>query len=206
MISLTLEQQDALIEIGNVGMSKAAKQLSILLNSPIKITIPKISTMSLEEIKADENFHKEQIYSLVSQMLTADLNGSAALLLRREYANLLTMSVIEKMPEFTQKESLAYEQEALLEIGNIIITACISVIADMLFKTVHLNFPVYNENKFLPLLADLCMPLRELNKNYIAITTRLDTSNNSLSGHLLLILTEDSIEVLLNSIKTLIGK
>lgn len=205
MIAFTSEQEDALKEIGNIGMSKAAKQLSILLNSTIKITIPKISFMSLEEITAEKVFDQGLTYSLVSQKLTTGFDGFAALLLRREYANLLTKAVIGKAPAFTQEEALACEQEAMLEIGNVIITSCISVIANILTKTVHLGMPVYSEDKLIPLLTDFCAPLTTLNKNYIAITTRLDTSNNRLSGHLLLILAEDSVGILLSGVRILLG-
>jgi chemotaxis protein CheC len=205
MITLTPEQEDALIEIANVGVSKAAKQLAILLNSPIKITIPKISFIDLNEIKKDPIFNQGLTYSLVSQMLETDLEGYAALLLRREYANLLTMAVVGKIPEFTREEALAYEQEAMLEIGNIIITSCISVIANMLNETVQLSVPVYNEDKLVPLLTNLCALLSTLNQKYIAITTKLDTSNNSLSGHLFLILTESSVARIVSDVRKLIG-
>jgi chemotaxis protein CheC len=205
MITLTAEQKDALIEISNIGMSKAAKQLSILLNSPIKITIPEISIMDIDEIARSKSFDHTTMYSLVSQKLSADIQGCSALVIRREYANLLTMAVIGKMPEFTPEEANACEQEAMLEIGNIIITTCISIIANMLKQTVHLSLPIYNEDKIVALLTGVSSS-ENLNKNFIAISTKLDTYNNILSGHLFLIVTEESAMTLLACIKNLIGE
>ena len=205
-MTFTPMQVDALIEIGNVGMSKAAKQLSILLSSPINITIPELSFMTIDEIAEQRIFDGGQIYSFVSQTLSADLEGCAALLFRREHANLLITSVMGAMPEFTPEEARACEQEAMLEIGNIIITSCLSVIANMLSQTICLSLPVYNEDNILPLLRAVCAPMVKRSKQFIVITTRLDTCSEQLSGYLFIILTETSGSVLLNAIKKLIGE
>lgn len=204
MIHLSEMQQDALIEISNIGMSKAAKQLSILLNSPIKITIPQISFMNIDELKDEKTFNHEDKYSFVSQMLSQDLDGYAALVFRREHANLLMTTIIGTLPEFTPDEVRACEREAMLEIGNIIITSCLSVIANMLSKKVLLGMPIYHEDKILPLLQSLCVSLAQLSENVIAITTELKTFNDKLSGHLFIILTEESAQILLNYIEELI--
>lgn len=205
MITLTPEQEDALIEIGNIGMSKAAKQLSILLNSVIKISIPKITLININELANNSHFDNEQTLAFVSQTLSQDLQGYSVLVFQREHTALLTRSVIGETPQLTQKEVRACEQEAMLEIGNIIISSCMSIIANMLSKTVLLSLPVYDENNLVALLQDLCMPIADLTRNIIAISTKLDTSDNNLSGSLFIILTEKSIHTLLEGIKELIN-
>ena len=205
MIKLTPEQEDALIEIGNIGMSKAAKQLSVLLNSAIKITIPKISLMDVDEIVKEDLIDQTQTYILVSQHLSADMEGCAALVFRRQLANRLTMTVINHAPEFNTQEARACEQDAMLEIGNIIISSCISVIAKMFSNFVNLDFPAYSEGKLILLLNNLMNTLRKSHKNMIAITTKLETQNDNLSAHLFLILTTESIVVLLNEVRKLIN-
>jgi chemotaxis protein CheC len=204
MMTLTLEQEDALIEIGNIGMSKAARQLSNLLNTPIKITIPDISYMNITEMTKNRQFDHGKIYSFVSQTLSNDLDGAAALVFRREHANLLMMAVVGVMPEFTQEEARACEQEAMLEIGNIIITSCVSVIANMLSKSIAPGLPVYNEDKIGSLLTDICLPISKTSQNFIAITTMLDTRTDQLSGHLFIVLTDKSAGILLNSLEELL--
>ncbi|MCE3046423.1 chemotaxis protein CheC [Legionella sp. 16cNR16C] len=205
MISLTAEQEDALIEIGNIGMSKAAKQLSLLLNSTIKISIPKITFININELTEDNDFNDEQVLSYVYQNISQDLEGSAALVFQREQANVLTVTVIGEAPQLTQEEVRACEQEAMLEIGNIIISSCLSVIMNMLSQTVKLSLPVYNENNLYNLLQNLCRQISKSTSNIIAISTKLETSNDKLSGSLFIILTEDSVIKLLRSIKELIN-
>ncbi|KTD09419.1 chemotaxis protein CheC [Legionella jamestowniensis] len=205
MITLTPEQEDALIELGNIGMSKAAKQLSMLLNSFIKISIPKITLINVNELANNSQFADKQILAFVHQNISQDLQGCSALVFQREQTTLLTKSVIGETPQLTQEEVRACEQEAMLEIGNIIISSCMSVIANMLSKNVLLSLPVYDENNLVSLLRDLCLPIAGLTRNIIAISTTLDTSDNNLSGSLFIILTEESINILLEDIKELIN-
>lgn len=204
MNELTSEQQDALIELGNIGMSKAAKQLSILLNSPIKITIPQISLKHIEQVEAEAFFNNEGIYTFIAQSLSKDLEGFASLMFRREHGNILITNMVDAMPEFTAEEVRACEQEAMLEIGNIIITSCLSVIANMTSKSILLTEPVYYEDKVKLLLNMLCAPLTQQNKNIFVITTELKTFNDKLSAHLFIVLKESSAQSLLTSIKTLL--
>ncbi len=206
MKSLTADQRDALIEIGNIGMSKAAKQLSILLNSPIKLTIPQISLKSVAELEHEETFHSDEVYSFTSQTITNDLEGVTALMFRREHADILITSFIENTPEFTQEEVRACEQEAMLEIGNIIITSCLSVITHMVSKTLTLSQPIYYEDKIKPLLKKVCLPLITRDKNIFVLSTELKTFNDKLSGYLFVILKEESGTALLESIDQLLKR
>ena len=206
MITLTPEQEDALIEIGNVGMSKAAKQLSVLLNSTIKISIPKISIININELAANSHFDKEQILSFVYQGLSKDLQGFASLVFLREQTTILTMAVIGETPQLTQEEARACEQEAMLEIGNIIISSCMSIIVNMLSMSIKLSLPYYDENNIVSLLQKLCEPISGLTESIISLSTKFDTSNDKLSGSLFIILTEESVQSLLQGIKELIGE
>lgn len=201
---LTANQEDALKEIGNIGVSKAAKQLSILLHSPIKISIPKISFMKLKEI--DDFGQENEIFSFVYQMLSEDLQGYVALAFKREQTNLLTMSVLGKIPQLTQEEARACEQEALLEIGNIIISSCITAIVDLLAKKARLTLPYYNENNIMTLLKDLCASFPNPLEEVLVVSTILDTEKDKLSGNLFLVLTTDSTQTVLEAIKELINE
>ena len=104
----------------------------------------------------------------------------------------------------SEEETRAIEQEAILEIGNIIIRSCLSTIVNMLAKTVDLSLPAYEENNIRTLLKNMCMPLPSCSSTVIALTTKLDTFHNKLSGHLFILLTEESVKQLLNSIEQLI--
>lgn len=203
MITLTSAEEDALIEVGNIGMSKAAKQLSILLKSSIKITIPTISLINIDALI--DNHANDKILSFVYQTLSGDLYGCAALVFQREQTRLLTSPIIGEIPQLTEKEVRACEQEALLEIANIIISSCMSAINNMLTKKVTLGLPTYDENNLVSLIKNLSEAMDKLSKNVLTIATQLNASDDELSGQLYIILNEDSVKSLLAGIKVLLN-
>lgn len=204
MITLLDADRDALIEICNIGMSKAAKQLSALLNSEILISIPEINLMNQGVVDHQKLFGSDQTLAYVYQNLSQDIDGRAVLVFQREHTSLLTQAVIGKAPKMTAKEIRACEREAMLEIGNIIITSCISAIVNMLSKEVKLSVPFYDEDKIISLLDNQIKNVSEFSQDIIMIATKLETSNQEISGKLLLILTEGSIVTLFNSIKAML--
>ena len=205
MIEITSAQRDALKEIGNVGMSKAAKQLSTLLNGHIEISIPEINLLGIDKIHADSLFPNDEILAYVCQDLSKDLVGKAILVFHREHTTLLTQSVIGAAPKMTEKEVRACEREAMIEIGNIIISSCMSAIVNMLSCEVKLSVPKYDEAKIGSLMETQMKDIDEKTSEIILIETALDAAGNDISGKLLLMLTKDSIDCLFMHLKKLLG-
>lgn len=199
-------EEDALIEICNLGMSKAAKQLSILLNSKINITIPSIHLINLEEFKISGFLSQSDSLSFVYQELHSDIQGRAVLVFQTKQTKNLTDAVVGQSADLSDKEEKLHEQEALIEIGNIIISACISAIVNMLKLKVNLSVPSYNENEIETLINKQMDAVEEYLEDTFIIRTDLKTIKESISGHLLLILTASSVESLLNKVKQLVGK
>ncbi len=204
MISLTTIQEDALIEICNVGMSKAAKQLSILLNSHINIHIPKISLLDMQHFIQNNIFSSIETLSYVYQTISEDLLGRAILMFHRAQATLLTQSVIGITPKLTEKEAKACEQEAVLEIGNIMITSCMSAIVNMISLHIKLDTPHYNEHRLIEVIESQVKDVEKYSQEIILIETRLESAGKFISGSLLLMLTKSSIDNLLSGINNLL--
>lgn len=199
MIKLTPEYSDALVEVCNIGMCKAAKQLSLLLNSKIDITIPAIDFMNADKLNEKGFFETNSELSFVYQNLVGDFEGRASLIIQTSQTKHLTEAIFGHAKLLLQKEERINEQEAMVEIGNIIISACISSIVNMLNMNVSLSIPVYKENNLISL-----MPPNNLHDIFI-IKTNLTTIRESVSGNLLLVLTSDSIKHLIHKLKKLMG-
>jgi len=199
MMDLAVDQQDALVEICNVGMSKAAKQLSVLLNAHINIIIPKINLIGMNDFIANNKFSSDEIVSCVHQAVSKDLLGSILLVYRREHAALLAHSVIGKTPKLTEAETRACEQEAVLEIGNIMITSCMCAIVNMLSIQINLDLPRYSEGTIIQAIESQVHDVEKTSEEIILITTKLESSGNQISGYIVLILTKQSIDNLLQS-------
>ena len=192
MITLTEAQQDALIEICNVGMTKSAKQLSVLLNSHIVITIPEINMFDAKTVYQNNLFPVNNILSYVYQEMSADMLGRAVLVFQRSHATLLTRSLIFNAPQLSEQEIRACEQEAMLEIGNIIISSCMCAIVNMLSCKITLGFPKYGEDNIGRLIKMQLNDVNSLSSEIILIETKLETFGQDISGKLLLILTLNS--------------
>lgn len=205
MKPLEPKQKDALIEICNVGMGTAAKQLSILLDSPIDITIPNIALSSVDELESSFNAKKGQVFVFVYQTLSTNVEGRATLIFNRSNTKILTQSVIGQAPKMTEEDIRACEQEAMLEIGNIIIASSISSISNMLSRQIGITTPTYGENLLPNLLEEQVKEVGSDANNVIIVSTKLETKGEDISGSLVLILTKESIHRLLDSLDRLLG-
>lgn len=201
MIDLSREQQDALIEICNIGMSKAAKQLSLLLASKISISIPEIKIFESDFSLTFPNLKESDIFSSVHQLLAHDIDGKALLIFHREEARLLTATVIGKTPTLSEQEIRACEQEAMLEIGNIIISTCMSTIVDMLSLKIDLSIPHYREEKMDELITH---DKHSSSGEILIMVTKLESTSNNIIGSLFLILDISSTHRLLGALEKLL--
>ena len=205
MNDLAAAQKDALKEICNVGMSKAAKQLSTLLNSPVEISIPEINLFDVDDMPYESMFALDAPLAYVYQELSEDLHGRAILIFQREHTSTLTQAVIGKAPKMTEKEVRACEKEAMVEIGNVIISSFMSAIVNMLSCHVKLSVPSYNEDHIVQLTKQQLHEIEASKKDVILIVTKLAASGQDISGNLLLMLDSKSVQALLQHLDTLLG-
>jgi len=196
-MELNNDQQDALIEICNIGMSKAAKQLSILLDSSIDISIPAIQLAKLSSLSSQELGTNQDLLSFVYQDTLGDIEGRSILIFKTDQTKDLTDAVIGNVAQLSDKEEKLYQQEAMVEIGNIIISSCVAAITNMLSLKANLNIPKYLEYEKEAVNTDSLYSFNGRFSNTFVIRTHLKTIKESISGNLLLVLTEDSVKLLL---------
>jgi len=138
-MKFTDEQKDVLLEVCNVGMSKAATQLSVLLNGPVKLNNPALEFLSTSALNNYQLGEPGDIMSMVHQGLEHDFEGHAMLVFKRDYSKRLLEAVIGEVPNLNADEIRSCEQEAMLEIGNIVISSCVTALVDMLSQRVGLT-------------------------------------------------------------------
>ena len=137
-------QQDALIEICNVGMAKAAVQLSSLLNTRVKLTIPEVKLSPARDIVTAVNIHPSDRITYVSQKIDGSLHGSVVVMYEgNELSETLSKLVLGGINSIQDNEARACEIEAVVEISNVIISSCIANIADFLSLKLEITVPQY---------------------------------------------------------------
>ena len=136
-------QQDALIEIFNIGMGKAASCMSHIGGEEIALSFPRFDilcgTDQADTIKAAI---RSPSICAVSQDYTGSFDIRAFLI----FPEGKTQEVVRRMigKSVGTDELSGMEQEALIEIGNIILNSCISSLSEALQNDFHCSLPAYH--------------------------------------------------------------
>jgi len=149
-MSLHPAHRDALVELGNIGISRAARQLSVLLGEPIHIEVPEVELLPLAEAGQRLGVGSGDI-ACIYQRMSGDLPGRVALLLPSRDSSLLLHGLLGPQASLQGLDLRVYEHEALAEIGNILISSCVSAMADMLGLRIDLSQPHYAEANLMEL-------------------------------------------------------
>jgi chemotaxis protein CheC len=135
----TAEESDAFTEIFNIGAGKAALALSELLDAPIMFTVPFCVVLPMAE--AVDYFRRRfgTDICVVGQDFSGPFDGSALLMFHEASSLKLAQAVLKTDEPVAAITEL--EREALTEIGNIILNACLSSFGDLLEREVATSLP-----------------------------------------------------------------
>lgn len=123
--AFTEEQYDALREIANIGMGKASAVLADLVGTTILIAVPQARCVPISSLPEFLQ-NPEQVTAGVYLQVTGDVFGQATFIFEVEsaqrLAGFLLGSADIELNEFTAS--------ALMEIGNIMLSAYLTAISD----------------------------------------------------------------------------
>jgi len=141
-MTITAAQLDALTEIFNIGAGRAASSLSDIVGDEVLLSVPRVEFYRANEINANVLSLSSARLGSVKQKFNGPFNLTASLLFTEERA----LEIVQEMlGSQVQKEDLVeYEQEAMCEVGNIILNACLSAMADMLDIAFESTLPEYS--------------------------------------------------------------
>ncbi|HEY8571681.1 chemotaxis protein CheX [Phenylobacterium sp.] len=132
-------QLDALSELVNIGVGRAAAGLREMVGEEVLLTVPAISTVTPDQ--AAEMIGGSRVGELVAveQHFAGYVSGRALLIFPEASSLELARAVTRDIASVEQLPELA--PEALCETGNVVIQACLGTIANMLDRTLALNVP-----------------------------------------------------------------
>lgn len=137
--SLDELQRDALTELLNIGVGRAASGLRAMIGMPVSLSVPAVDVMSHRAAAAliDEREGDEVV--AVRQDFSGAFAGRAVLIFPRANGVELVRAVLG--PDTPDEEAAAMEKEALAETGNVILSSCLSTMANMLGQTLEVSLP-----------------------------------------------------------------
>ncbi len=137
-LDFNTEQTDAIAEIINIGVGKAAESLSQITGEAVKLSVPEIQILETDEIVTylKGKFDVKDKLITLQQAFKGDFTGAALLL----FGKLDVKKLVDLMlgeDAFLQNGEEAYE-DTILEIGNIFLSACVGMFGDTI--ETHISF------------------------------------------------------------------
>ena len=192
------ELVDALLEIANVGVGRAAAALSELTSRPVEINVPELMIFS-----TDEPMHMSELRDAavlrVAQRFTDQLEGYTLLLLNEEGSRRLARLILGEEIESNSFDEM--EQSALLELCNIMINSVMGTLANQLKMTLSYEVPFLDLkgiSSFGELLVDL---IPDHTARVVFMRASLKISAEVIHGFVVLILDEQNLQTLLSRLE-----
>ncbi len=140
---ITPDQLDALQELLNIGVGRAAGSLNQMLEKPIRLHIPAIQLGKMEELSQEVQGTKDTTLSSVQLPFKGTFSGSSCLLFPTESATALVVALTGEENDPDTMDSL--RESTLTEIGNIVLNGVMGSLANVLNHRITYSVPYYQE-------------------------------------------------------------
>jgi chemotaxis protein CheC len=187
-------ERDALGELFNLGVGRAAHSLSLMVRDEIELSAPVVNLVKPSEVASVLLGSEFRELSMVTIDFEGPFNARSILLFPERNALAIVSHMLD--PDMTPEELSEYEQEAMCEIGNIILNACISALADEFGVQFLGGLPVhhYSDTDSLPLFDDA------ESQCILVLQIDLNMRQERIQGHLLFLLSVSSLKSLLDCV------
>lgn len=135
-----VDRLDAYREMANVAMGQAGDKLAQLLGEFINLPIPNVNVIESNELKmAIAEIQQNAFVSAVSQgFVSTGISGEALVIFNESnFANIIKLLKYKE-----QKINDRLELEALMDVSNILIGACLNALSDQLHVNFSLSHPI----------------------------------------------------------------
>src|ERR1700704_2735515 len=137
---LTELERDALGEVSNIAMARAANSLRQMVEHEVLLSVPAVEILSRDQ--ATQLVAKPDNPSLVAvrQDFSGAFSGRALLIFPEANSLELVRAVVGR--QLSLEDIVDLEDEALAETGNIILNSWVATIANLLKRALKMSLPV----------------------------------------------------------------
>ncbi len=193
--ALSDEQYDALREIANIGMGKASSALADLIGTTILISVPQavcVPISNLQGVLRDP----EQVTAGIYLQVTGEVAGHATFIFEVGSAHRLAGTLLG-LPEVALDEVTA---SALMEIGNIMLSAYLTAISDFTGLQLLPSPPVMAVDMGCAILSAVIANMQNLDDYAVTIATDIYDPEGLISGTFVFLPEPGGIQRILESI------
>jgi chemotaxis protein CheC len=189
---LTEFERDALGEISNIAMARAANSLRQMVKNEVLLSVPSVEIVSpdlaTQIVKRPDNPN----LVAVRQDFSGPFSGRALLIFPETSSLELVRAVVGR--EFPLEDIVNLEDEALAETGNIILNSWVATIANLLKRGLKMSLPIVVRGASRELFASI---ETETAKSLVLfLHIRFEISTKEIRGYVALLMDIPSIDEL----------
>ena len=194
-MKLAARHQDALSELMNIGVGRAAGMLNEMLGSPIELEVPTIKVLQIGALAAELSQSADDSYAFVRLAFQGSIQGTAALLFPPDSAALLVAALTGEEPGTPDLDSV--RAGTLSEVGNIVINGVMGSLGNLLRLPLTYDLPSYFEGVPEHLLRS---QRSEPDPTMLLAHTRFTVRDLEIQGTILLVFEVRSFDALLEAV------
>ncbi|MDD4255524.1 MAG: chemotaxis protein CheX [Methanofollis sp.] len=194
------EDIDAIKELVNIGVGRAAAMLNEITCSHITLQVPTLQVIGIDELDRVDGLSGPQSAATVKIDFRGFFTGTTALIFPPESAAALVTAITGE--EEDQPELDALRTETLMEVGNIFINGVMGSIGNVLGQQITYTPPTYVEDT----IANIARATRfDPDERVLLANTRFFVEEINVEGVIAMILEIGSLDVLLGRIASVRG-
>lgn len=192
--TFTDEERDILQEVMNIAFGKASADLAEVIDIYVVLSVPYIKLLRSAELPEHivEEVKAYSAVSIVEQNFLGKFRGAALLIFPSGAGSALVSLLGSEQDALSSAEGIAMlEKETLIEVGNILIGACVGKVAELLNDVVTYSPPrvIVKDSPHSTITRGLFDP----NGTAILMKTVFSFEKRDVSGFLFLLTNDESI-------------
>jgi len=195
---LSDKQRDALTELLNIAFARTAASLSELSGDRVNLDVPEIQMCPIDQLPNTISSLVREEIATVHQIFSGPVAGDALLLLNYSGA----VSLTDLLSEASERTGTLDEsaREAITEIGNILLNACLGVFGNLLKVQVSFSMPRLHLESLDQLLRSITIGSEEL-RYAVVVSTAFHVKKSAISGYLIIVLGVSSLDRLIHAVE-----
>jgi chemotaxis protein CheC len=197
-VDLSTDQQDALIELINIGFGRAAAALSKLTGHRVQLEVPQVAMCPIDEMADRLRPLLGPELATVHQIFSGPVGGDALLVLDQNSASILKELLTNEpaLPLAIDRSA----REVVTEIGNILLNACLGTFGNLLKVQVSFSVPHLTLETLEGVVSSIAVD-REGLQYALIVHSSFRLRSSSLTGYLVIVLGVASMERLIAALE-----
>jgi chemotaxis protein CheC len=190
MKALSHREREVLTETMSIGVDRAAVSLSQLLDEEVLLEVAVPELIPNEALGALIRESGGGRVAGVVQSFSGPVGGKALLLFADTDAARLIRLLLRDDTQLTQFTEM--EREALAEVGNIVLNACLAALSDLLKEEIETRIPRYCDS----LIDELFEADEDGFQGWVVLRMRVSVAARDVASYMSFVLTGEAMDVL----------